>query len=63
VDEITTEVNACNAAFRADENGYIIFTDCPTVEVTREGARRLLTAIVEGRLPSNSQTMSLIALS
>ena len=50
-DEITSEVNACNAAFRAGENGYIVITDDPTVEVTREGARRLLTAIAEDRMP------------
>lgn len=49
-DEITAEVNACNAAFRAGENGYIIITDGPSVEVTREGARRLLVAIAEERL-------------
>ena len=48
--EITAEVNACNAAFGAGENGYIIITDGPTVEVTREGARRLLGAIAEERL-------------
>lgn len=51
VEEITTEVSACSAAFRAGENGYIVITDGPTVEVTREGARRFLTAIVEKRLP------------
>ena len=51
VDEITAEVNACNEAFRAGENGYIIITDGQTVEVTREGARRLLAAIAEERLP------------
>jgi hypothetical protein len=50
-DEITTEVNACNAAFRAGENGYIIITDGPAIEVTREGARLLLAAVVDGRLP------------
>jgi len=50
-DEITAEVNACNAAFRAGENGYIIITDGPSVEVTRAGARRLLAAIAEERLP------------
>ncbi len=51
VDEITAEVNACEAAFQAGENGYILITDGPPVEVTREGARRLLTAIADGRLP------------
>ncbi|WP_308815235.1 hypothetical protein [Sphingomonas sp. GV3] len=51
VDEITTEVNACEASFRAVETGYIIITDGPPVEVTREGARRLLAAIADGRLP------------
>lgn len=49
-DEITTEVNACEASIRAGENGYIIITDGPPVEVTREGARRLLAAIADGRL-------------
>jgi hypothetical protein len=49
--EIAAEVNACNTAFRAGEHGYIIVTDGPSVEVTREGARRLLAAIIEGRLP------------
>jgi hypothetical protein len=49
-DEVTVEVNACNAAFQAGENGYIIITEGPVVEVTREGARRLLAAIVEERL-------------
>ncbi len=51
VGEITAEVNACNAAFQAGENGYILITDGPSVEVTREGARRLLTAMAEERLP------------
>lgn len=51
IDQITTEVNACNVAFQAGESGYIIITDGPAIEVTREGARRLLAAIVEGRLP------------
>jgi hypothetical protein len=50
-DEIIAEVNACNAAFQAGENGYIIITDGPAVEVTREGARRLLAAIAEEKLP------------
>ena len=49
--EITAEANACNASFRAGENGYIIITDGPAVEVTREGARRLLAALDEERLP------------
>ncbi len=51
VDEITAEVNACEAAFQAGENGYILITDGPPVEVTREGARRLLAALADGRLP------------
>lgn len=50
-DEIAAEVNACNAAIRAGENGYIIITDGQSVEVTRDGARRLLAAIAEERLP------------
>lgn len=50
-DEITAEVTACNAAFRAGENGYIVITDGPAFEVTRDGARRLLSAIAEKRLP------------
>ncbi|MCJ1962532.1 hypothetical protein [Novosphingobium mangrovi (ex Hu et al. 2023)] len=50
-EEITAEVNACNAAVRAGENGYILITDGPSVEVTRESARRLLAAMVEERLP------------
>lgn len=49
--EITTEVNAFNDAFRAGENGYIVITDGPSFEVTREGAKRLLAAVAEGRLP------------
>ena len=49
-DEITPEVDACNAAFRAGKNGYIIITDGPTIEVTRDSARRLLGAIIEERL-------------
>lgn len=49
-DEITTEVNACNDAFRAGKPGYIVITDGPTFEVTREGARRLLAAVFEERL-------------
>ena len=44
VNEITAEVSTCNTAFRAGEIGYIIITDGPTVEVTREGAWRLLGA-------------------
>jgi hypothetical protein len=51
VDEVATEVNACEAAFREGENGYILITDGPLVEVTREGAGRLLAAIADGRLP------------
>jgi hypothetical protein len=50
-DEITAEVIACNAAFKAGENGYIVITDGPSFEVTREGARRLLTAVADDRLP------------
>lgn len=51
VDEISTEVNACEASFQAGENGYIIITDGRPVKVTREGARRLLAAIAHERLP------------
>lgn len=50
-DEITAEVNTCTAAFRAGENGYIIITDGPAIEVTRDGARRLLAAIAHEQLP------------
>lgn len=50
-DAIIAEVNACNDAFRAGENGYIVITDGPSFEVTREGAKRLLAAIAEDRLP------------
>jgi hypothetical protein len=50
-DEITAEVNACEVAFRAGENGYIVITDGPSFEVTREGAKRLLAAVAEERLP------------
>lgn len=48
--EIATEVAACNAACEAGGSGYIIITDGPCFEVTREGAGRLLVAIVEERL-------------
>ena len=48
--EIATEVAACNAACQAGGSGYIIITDGPSYEVTREGAGRLLVAIVEERL-------------
>lgn len=51
VEEIAAEVNACNTAFRAGDNGHILITDGPAMEVTREGARRLLAAIADGRLP------------
>jgi hypothetical protein len=50
-DEITTEVNACNDALRAGKNGHVIITDGPSFEVTREGAKRLLAAVAEDRLP------------
>ncbi|WP_221234820.1 hypothetical protein [Sphingomonas aerophila] len=40
-DEIAEEVDACNAACRAGENGYIIITDGPAFQVTRDCARRL----------------------
>lgn len=50
-EEIIAEVNACNAAFQAGERGYIIITDGPAVEVTREGTQRLLAAIADERLP------------
>jgi hypothetical protein len=49
-DEITAEVTACNSAFRAGENGYIVITDGTSFEVTRDGARRLLAAVAEDRL-------------
>lgn len=49
-DEIAVEVEACNSAFRAGENGYIVITDGPRFEVTREGAKRLLGAVVDERL-------------
>jgi hypothetical protein len=49
--EIAAEVTACNAAFRAGENGYIVITDGPSFEVTKDGARKLLAAIVEESLP------------
>lgn len=48
--EIATEVGACNAACQAGGSGYIIITDGPSFEVTREGAGRLLAAIAEKRL-------------
>ncbi len=48
--EISTEVGACNAACQAGGSGYIIITDGPSFEVTREGAGRLLAAIAEERL-------------
>lgn len=51
VDEIAAEVHACDAAFRAGENGYILITDGASVEVTREGARRLLESVADERLP------------
>lgn len=50
-DEITIEVKACNEAFQAGENGYIVITDGPAFEVTRDGARRLLNALADERLP------------
>jgi hypothetical protein len=50
-DAITIEVTACNAAFRAGENGYIAITDGPAFEVQREGAGRLLLAVADGSLP------------
>lgn len=50
-DEIADEVAACNAAFQAGETGYMVITDGPAFEVTREGARRLLQAVVKGSLP------------
>lgn len=51
VDEITAEVNACEAAFQAGEDGYFFITEGPPIEMTREVARRLLRAIENGRLP------------
>lgn len=49
--EIAAEVNACDAAFRAGKNGYILITDGSSFKVTREAARRLLAAVVEERMP------------
>lgn len=50
-DEIAVEVDACNEAVRSGRNGYIVITDGPSFEVTREGAKRLLAAVAEDRLP------------
>ena len=50
-EEIAVEVAACNSALQAGENGYIIITDGPPFQVTREGAKRLLSAVAEERLP------------
>ena len=47
--EINAEVIACNAAFHAGEQGYIVITDGPSFEVTRDGARRLLRAVADNR--------------
>ncbi len=44
-------MSACNAAFRAGENGYIVIKDGPSFAGTRDGAKRLLEAATEGRLP------------
>ena len=49
--EIATEVAACNAAFQAGERGYIVITDGPSFEVTRDGAKRLLGAVAEESMP------------
>ncbi len=48
--EVATEVAACNTAFQAGENGYIVITDGPRFAVTRDGAKRLLQAVSDGRL-------------
>lgn len=48
---ITAEVTACNEAFQAGEKGYIVITKGPSFEVTRDGARRLLNAVADERLP------------
>ena len=50
-EEIAAEVTACNSAFQAGENGYIVITDGTLFQVTREGAKRLLSAVAEERLP------------
>ena len=50
-DEIVAEVAACNAAFEAGQNGYIVVTDGPRFEVTKGGARRLLAAVADESLP------------
>lgn len=48
--EIADEVASCNAAFASDGIGYIIVTDGPSTIVTREHAKRLLTAVFNGSL-------------
>ena len=49
-EEIAVEVVSCNSAFQAGEIGYISITDGTSFQVTREGAKRLLSAVAEERL-------------
>lgn len=49
--EIAAEVAAFRAALRTTANGNIVVTDGPQFVVTKEGARRLLEAVADERLP------------
>lgn len=49
--EISDEVAAFRAALKATRNGRIIVSDGPQFLINREGAKRLLEAVGNGRLP------------
>ncbi len=50
-DEIRAEVAAFRTALRETANGNILVSEGPLFVVTRDGARRLLEAVADDRLP------------